>query len=226
MSSVKSGKIHVLQGASRSGKTQRALKLIGDFKRVLIWDVEGQYQAQHRARNQKQLHSILKQLGTKPAIVAYTGSLKDFDFFCQIANWYGRRCGFEGLETLAVFEETADVTNPGKAPEHYGLLLRRILKRGMSIIAITQRQAESDKTAVGNASVMHICRLQKDTDRRAIAKDSGVPLEEIAGLRADQDKGEFDYISVDCGRGQWRKGQLTFPRGKPKFTGSAKWIPL
>tara|TARA_B100000446_G_scaffold185938_3_gene211047 strand:+ start:4173 stop:4862 length:690 start_codon:yes stop_codon:yes gene_type:complete len=223
---VKSGKLYALIGASRSGKTQQALELIKGKKSGLIWDVEEQYECDHRARTQKELVALVQQYGGKRGVIAFTGRLSDFGFFCKAAFIYVKICAHRGVNSFAVFEETADVTNPSKAPDEYGILLRRGLKYGVDIIAITQRPAESDKTAVGNASMVHICRLQLPTDIRYVARMTGVPEKTLNEMRADQDLSKFDFVTVDTGRKQWQRGCLTFPRGRPKFGISTGWTPI
>ena len=118
------------------------------------------------------------------------------------------------------------MTNPGKAPEHYGMILRKALSSGVDIYAITQRPAESDKTAIGNASVVHVCRMQLDRDRKAVARDTGIPLAAIEMLRADKEKGRFDYIHADTGVGKYQTGCLTFSRGRPIFKDNRDLKPL
>ena len=163
----------------------------------------------------------------KPGVIAFTPDrLADFEFFCKAAKTWVKSHYLAGKNSVLIFEETADVTSPGKAPDEYGVILRRYLSYGVDIFAITQRPAESDKTAVGNASVIHVCRLQLARDRKSAANDSGVSLAEIDKLRADQQAGEFDFINIDTGRGVWYSGVLKFVRNKPVFSYSKTSKPL
>ena len=229
---VKSGRLYAAIGASRSGKSQFVMADAKRADRLLVWDVKGdpaEYGAMgcHRARNKPQLIALIKRMAGKPGKIAFTSdNMADFDYFCRCAQAWVRSHYEAGKNCVLVVEETADVTSPGKAPESYGVILRRKLAEGVTIYAITQRPAESDKTAVGNASVVRVCRLQLARDRKAAAADTGLPLEEINALRADQEKGEFDYITVDTGRGVWSRGRLTFPNGKPKFADEKAVFPL
>ncbi len=224
---IKSGKLFALVGRSRSGKTQKALALIQGIPCVLVWDVEEQYEnVTHRATSQGQLVKLVKQCAGKRAVIGFTGNLSDFNFFCKTAFWFVRKCGEMGKKSGVVFEETADVTSPNKAPEHYGIILRRGLKYGCDLFAITQRPAESDKTSVGNASIVHICAIKLPIDRKYMSDMTGVPLERIRGLVADQDNGKFDYLTVDDNSSTYDAGQLTFPNNKPKFTTKERKIPL
>jgi len=224
---VKSGRLTAAIGSSRSGKTQYVASQLKGKNRVLIWDIKGEYPVKYRARNPAQLMQIVKSLAGKPGVIAYTADkLSEFDFFCRVAQSWVKSHYVVGQNCVLIFEETADVTSPGKAPEAYGVILRRYLSYGVDIYAITQRPAESDKTAVGNASIIRICRLQLARDRKSVASDTGLPLSAIEELKADQEKGGFDYLHADTGRGLWSEGQLTFPRGKPKFTRKSEEKPL
>lgn len=222
VSNIKSGKLTAIIGSSRSGKTQYALEQLKAFKYVLIWDIEEQYQCTYRVRNRLDLFNLIckriaKKSPKKAERIAYTGSLNDFNTFCQFAFWWVRKMGDYGKETAIVFEETADVTSPAKAPEHYGILLRRSLKYGVSLFCITQRPAESDKTSIGNASIIHVCRLSLPRDRKFASDATGIDRGLINELRADQDNSRFDYITADMGRGSYSVGYLNFKNKKPVF---------
>lgn len=224
---IKSGRLTAAIGSSRSGKTQYVTNQIKGQNRVLIWDIKGEYPAKYRARSPAQLMKMVKALAGKPGVIAYTANkLSEFNFFCRLAQSWVKSHYVIGKNCVLIFEETADVTSPGKAPEDYGVILRRYLSYGVDIYAITQRPAESDKTAVGNASIIRVCRLQLARDRKSVASDTGLPLSVIESLKADQEKGHFDYLHADTGRGIWLGGCLTFPKGKPKFTNNTAEKPL
>lgn len=228
---VESGRLKALVGSSRSGKSVECQDNIKKFDRQLIWDIKGEYPVQHRAHTRAELANLIKTLKGKPGKIAFTygeniSLEKAFDFFCRVAQSWVKSHYVAGKNCALAFEETADVTNPGKAPDAYGVILRQYLGYGAFIFAITQRPAESDKTAIGNASQVHICRLQRHDDRVSVSKDTGVPLSVIEGLRADQDKKVFDYVRVDTGRGLYKGGKLTFPSNKAKFTDEKEEKPL
>jgi hypothetical protein len=224
---VKSGKLTAAIGSSRSGKTQFVFREIAGQKRLMVWDIKGEYPVQHRARNRAELVRLVKTLAGKPGKIAYTADrLADFAFFCRVAQTWVKSHYLAGQSCALVFEETADVTTPAKAPEEYGIILRRFLSYGVNIYAVTQRPAESDKTAIGNASILHVCRLNLNPDRRSAANNTGLPFQEIDALVADQDAGKFEYLHADTGRRKWHKGTLTFAGGKPKFTRKTAEKPL
>lgn len=82
-----------------------------------------------------------------------------------------------------VAEEIADVTSPGKAPDARGLLVRQGLGWGINIYAITQRPAESDKTVMGNATYFHAHAMSRSKDRKYMAEEMDLPVEQLAALQ-------------------------------------------
>ena len=225
---MRAGKLYAVTGASRSGKSAFTKHRLADYSRVLVWDVKAEYQGvDYRPKTKADLAKCVQGMGGKPGAIAYTpGNLKEFDFFCRAAAPWIKAQYLAGKPCALVIEETADVTTPSKAPAAYGIILRRYLAYGVDIFAITQRPAESDKTSIGNASQVHICRMMLDSDRKSVAANTGIPLDAIAALKADQDSGRFDYISADLGAGKWRAGVLTWPNKRPKFTPKGAAKPL
>ncbi|NRD74075.1 hypothetical protein HQQ94_12680 [Shewanella sp. VB17] len=47
------------------------------------------------------------------------------------------------------------------------------------IFSLTQRPTESDKTAIGNATIFRTGRLKRLDDRKMVAKELDVPLSEL-----------------------------------------------
>lgn len=230
MGNVKSGILTACIGSSRSGKSQytfEQLRTTPHANRLLVWDIKGEYKTQYRARNKAELVRLITHFQGNPATIAYTSdNLSDFDFFCKCAQQFVKGHFAVGSQCVLVFEETADVTTPAKAPPEYGIILRRYLSYGVDIYAITQRPAESDKTAVGNASVLHVCRLNLQPDRKSAANNTGLPAGEIESLVADQERGVFEYLHANTGTRKWHRGELAFRRGKPQFTRKSDEKPL
>ena len=215
---MKAGRLTAAIGASRSGKSAFVMNEIKGRDRVLVWDIKGEYSGFIQCRTKSQLFKAVNAPGNKGRISFIAQSLDDFEYFCRIAAAWVQLNYVAGNKTALVFEETADVTSPGKAPKSYGILLRRFLSYGVDIFAITQRPAESDKTAVGNASIVRVCRLQLARDKKSASGDTGIPYSVIAALKADQDKGQFDFVHADTGAGHYRLGRLSFSTtGKPVF---------
>jgi hypothetical protein len=83
-------------------------------------------------------------------------------------------------------------------------LLRRGLKRGITIYAISQRWAEADKTAVGNASEFVLFRQSSGDDIRYLNRKTRVSESDLAGLQ------QFEFIKVDAVTGETTRGKLKF----------------
>ena len=104
---------------------------------------------------------------------------------------------------VCIAEELADVTNASKAPGNWGILLRRGLKRGITIYAISQRWAEADKTAIGNASEFIVFTSRGD-DVAYISKKTRIPETEIEALIP------LEYIRFDPVTKEKSKKKLRF----------------
>ena len=198
------GRLYVISGASRSGKTAWTRKATAKARRVFAWDPDDQWaalQGFHKITTRKMLIAYMAKPG--PLKIAYVagGDLKaEFDFFCGCAMYAGRYV--EGLEVIA--EELADVTTPSKAPGKWGILLRRGLKRGITIRAISQRWSEADKTAVGNATDFVFFRMSSGDDVRYLSRKTKIEEAEINGLVPLQ------YVHMDALNGNIFRGKLKF----------------
>lgn len=176
------GRLIVIAGASRSGKTAFVKKAVQRARRVFAYDPEDQWSqlpGWSRVTNRRDLLAAAKSPGAaKVAYVAGGDLAAEFDFWAGCVLYAGRY-----VEPLAaIAEELADVTTPSKAPGNWGILLRRGLKRGITIYAISQRWAEADKTAMGNASEFIIFRQATGPDAAYMSRYTRVPAAEIDAL--------------------------------------------
>ncbi len=198
------GKLIVVAGASRSGKTAWVKKQIKGHHRVMAWDPEAQWcelPGFVTVTTKAELVAICQKKGPLKVAFVAGGNLADaFDCWAACVQYAGRYCG----PLVAIAEELADVTTPAKAPGHWGILLRRGLKRGITIYAISQRWAEADKTAMGNASAFVIFRQATGPDAAYMARYTRVPVEEINALPA------LHFVIYDCGEQKSAKSQLRF----------------
>lgn len=185
-------KLVAVAGASGSGKSAWVKRQIARRARVIIWDIDGEYHGIRCTTAGELLHAINT---TKRGTICFTAEPRFFDFWA--------RCAFTWGNCVAVGEELADVTHPGKAPPGWGALVRRGRKRGITVIGISQRPAEADKTLLGNATLIHCGRLRRENDRRVMAAEMGVPLADISGLAP------LEWIESNE-KGQIRKGKLKF----------------
>lgn len=176
------GQLIVISGSSRCGKTAKTMRLVRPFETVFVWDIEAQWCKQKGYKKVTSLVELKKivKAGTrgKYAYVSGGNFKAEFELFCQCVMYYGMFYG----KCAVVAEELADVTTVAKAGDHWGMLVRRGLKRGISIFTISQRWAEADKTAFGNATEYFIFMQSSEDDARYMSKKTGVDLSRISAL--------------------------------------------
>jgi len=198
------GRLVILGGASRSGKTAYARKLAGKASPAFCFDIEDQWGKlpgwQRFTSAQAWAAAALGKSPGRCALVPTGNLAAAFAYFCAVVFAYADRAG----RCTVIAEELADVTTPGKAPAKWGALVRRGLKRGVTIYAISQRWAEADKTALGNASEFVIFRQSSGDDVRYLARKTRVPAAEIDGLKP------LEYVKYDAMTQTHQRGKLTF----------------
>lgn len=198
------GRLVVVAGASRSGKTVHVTRRVNNEPRVFVWDPEDQWARlpnYHRVTRRAELLRAVQRPGSAHLAYVAGGALAvEFDFWCGCVYYAGRYVG----PLVAVAEEVADVTSTAKAPGNWGILLRRGLKRGVTIFAISQRWAEADKTAVGNASEFVLFRMSSGDDIAYMARKTRVPATELEGLKP------LHYVRFDAATGAIERGRLRF----------------
>lgn len=201
------GKLFVISGASRCGKSTKVARMVRSSRRAIAWDPEAQWcelPGWRKVTTRRQLLAAVQARGHMRIAYVSAGDLKaDFDYCCRCAYFAGRY--IEPIDFVG--EELADVTTTSKAPPGWGILVRRGLKRGINIYAISQRWAEADKTAMGNASV-YVIFASRGEDVNYIARKTMLPVTELAELRA------LEYIVFDPVTKEKRKEKLTFRSGK------------
>src|SRR3569623_2110456 len=109
---TRAASIIVVCGSSGSGKSAWVKQRIAKARRVLVWDVDDEYEGFERI--------------TAPAAL-----IEAFDLWARAAFAWGN--------CTAVAEELAGVTTPGKAPPGWHQLVSRGRKRGIEVIGETQR---------------------------------------------------------------------------------------
>lgn len=185
------GLLYVIGGASRSGKTAWTARQVRGAKRAMAWDPEAQWcelPGWRKVSTRADLMKWAQSAGSyRVAFVPGVDLRADFDFWCDAVMFAGR---FRG-PLVAVAEELADVTTPSKAPGAWGILLRRGLKRGITIYAISQRWAEADKTAIGNAS-RYVCFAMRGDDVAYMARKTRIPEADLSRLQA------LEWIEVNA----------------------------
>lgn len=200
------GRLYVIAGASRSGKTAWTKRQAAKRRRIFAYDPEAQWcelPGWRKVTTRAELLAAAQRPGA--ARVAYVpgGDLKqEFDFFCGCVFYSTRYVE----PTDAIAEELADVSTPAKAPGNWGILLRRGLKRGGNIYAISQRWSEADKTAVGNAS-MYVCFSMGGDDIIYMARKTRIPEAELEALKP------LEFVTIDRLTKEIARGKLTFRGG-------------
>lgn len=188
------GRLIVIGGSSRSGKTAYVRRQVerGGLpaaNRVFVWDPDSQW-CQLRGFVTVRSRRAMREAATGkgPRKVAYIPTAARFrgDFMHWADCVLG--AGTEYGPLVAVAEELADVSNAGKAPETWGMLVRRGLKRGITLFAISQRWAEADKTVMGNMSELVMFRQVRLKDAKYLAEETGVEAAAIHGLQ------QLEYI--------------------------------
>lgn len=197
------GKLVVIAGASRSGKTAWTKKATSKERRVFAWDPDNQWaklRGWKKVTNRAELLKLAKKPG--PMKIAYVvgGDIKEeFNF------WAG--CVYNSTKyiepTSAIAEELAAVSTPGKASGKWGELVRQGLKRGGNIFAISQRWQEADKTAVDNATYFVIFRQNGPKAKKYIESITGLNAEEIPSL-------QLEHVVFDPTTGNYFHDKLKF----------------
>jgi hypothetical protein len=175
--------------------------------RLLVWDSVGEWT---RGRVVTPVPGLLElHAAITPCLAkgggfryGYTGpaTRAHFETFCRLA-WVWMR---SAPDSVLVVEELADVTSPGKAPAAWGEIVRKHRHVQGRVYALTQRPAESDKTIVGNAAVIHGGFMAFAEDRAYMARCLDVPLAEVTALR------RLDWIERDMRTGALTRGTLNF----------------
>jgi hypothetical protein len=187
---VTDGQIFAVSGASRCGKTALVKQLAGEHARLLVWDIEDQWDdvCDLECTTREKLLDAVKIAGNKKIRFVASRNLKEsFEFFAACAMLFALRGG----SCAVVAEELADVTSTSKAGDNWGMLVRRGLKRGITIYAISQRWQEADKTALGNSSVIICFRQSTGVDDGYMARASGASIDQVGGLLA------YEYLFCD-----------------------------
>lgn len=197
------GTLNIFSGASRSGKTALCVRLVTQHhKQAFIWDTQGQWagiRGYHKVTLQELAKICLDGRKGRFCYVPKADLKTEFNTFCACVYHYAAHFG----NCAVVAEELADVTTVNKAPSHWGILLRRSLKYGVHIYPISQRWAEADKTAIGNATNFYVFRAVGD-DVSYIAKKTRLPVTELERLQ------KLEYIHFDAVTGKIDKVKKVF----------------
>lgn len=223
---ARDGRLIVVAGKSRSGKTSAALELVtrARSRLVVVWDRKGEWSRVLGAPPLYvlgDLRDAMKacQLQTAPSgVLCYVPGVAAADDFvtwagcCLAWSEVRQRAGLRATLTV-VAEELPDVTPSGRAPGEWGTLLRLGLGYGVDIIAITQAPAESDKTTIRNASEWRVFQLGRAKDRDYVAAETGVDRATIDALTPHR----FIRVDLDTGRASKGTSRPISLKGTPRL---------
>lgn len=184
-------------GGTGTGKTHWMLAQVRARRpaRLLAWDPEGEF-GQFGAVTRKLADLVPMTAGDRWAVVYEppfdrAAAERAFDVFCRIAFMRAE----QGRAPLILVDELATVVKSGSAPAYWTACISRGRKRGLSIIAASQRPASIDKTFWSQATHIRCTALGYEADQRAMAAALGVPVDQVAQLRG------FEAIERDRNRG-------------------------
>jgi len=214
---MRNGDLVLVTGASRSGKSRYVNTNIDKHRAVIVWDPQDEYGkfAPECFSDAQQLRALWSgKVAARRVRVhcPYDGAeLKhQFSLTCMAGLAYRSELKQSG-PVVFVAEELADVTNPGKATQGWGMLQRTGRKRNITTYGITQSPAESDKTIVRNANIVHCCALGRAIDRRYMEKELDLPRDSLNALNFGDKSGDFVHWTRGKGA-QW--GSLNFSTGR------------
>lgn len=206
------GRLYVISGKSRSGKTAWTVRAMKGSRRAFAWDPDAQWcelPGWRKVTKRTELLALCKAPGTVKVAYVAGGDIKaEFQFWAGCVLYSGRYVG----PLDAVAEELARVTNQGKATGKWGELVCQGLKRGISIYAISQRWQDADKTAIENSSEI-VCFASLPRGYAYMAGETGLTVDELKGLKVvkypDGRTKECPFIRVADGE--------VIERGKLRF---------
>lgn len=199
------GKLTVSVGSSRSGKSAFVIQQVKKHKRIVVWNIKdnerdlSNYDERFGFKRVYKKTDLINEIKKNPMgnlrLCYVPNSLKDFEWWSKLAYAWGRI-----KPCTIIAEELADVTTPAKAPQAWGMLVRKSLGYGCNIYAVTQRPAESDKTIMGNASIIHCGRLARHGDRVYMSKEMDIKPQELSILKPLEWVEKYDSGEVKSGK--------------------------
>ena len=192
-----------MTGGSRNGKTTLVSRLTASDARLIVWDYPGRDWPEtcERVIGMSALCNRLLEVGEGPARISYQGEL-DSKHFGKWASLALAWCQYAPVTVVA--EELADVVHPGKAVRGWGELVRGGLAYETTIVGITQRPQETDKSIFGNATDLRIFGIEDSDDAKYIARKTRLPADVIDGLKP------LEYIEKKKASTEFEVKKLSF----------------
>lgn len=206
------GELGVYTGSSRMGKTAALKQKIARHRRVIVWSVKepvdryaDNWPGSIITTSRHELLAAIRTIGKGAGVIVYLpppGDIREeFSFWCRAAFAWGK-----AHPATIVAEELADVSTPAKAPPGWGEICRQALGWGCNVYALTQRPAESDKTAIGNATYIHAHFSARPKDRKYLAEEMGVSVEALTALAP------LEWIESSHSGKRITRGKVSFAR--------------
>lgn len=202
---------YVIVGAPGAGKSSQIIfeRAARRAPREVIFDIEGEASGVivHRLA---ELKAALVAARKGPCSLVYRPGTDDpvllrlrFGVCCELA--------FAAGNLLFIVDEVADVDspNPHEVVPAWATLLRRGRKRGLAVIAGTQRPADVNKKLWSFATRLRVGRLLYGEDRRLLASALNVEVSEVAALI------DMQWIERDVLTGATTRGAMAWQRGRP-----------
>lgn len=201
---MKDGKLIVVTGRTRSGKTLSTRRATAQETRLLVWDPKGKWAELDHCRALYTRQELFELAGAGAAgRFAFIGQDRaTFNFWAEAAYWWGRVAALRGARSVIVAEELSAFTSAGKAPAGWHLLLTQGLEFGLDIWCLVQRPAESDKTCIGNATRLKCFAMTRALDCAYMARELDCDAAEIQALRP------LEFIERDMVSGARTRGKI------------------
>lgn len=188
-------------GASGSGKSHYVKTIVTQYNRAVIWDPDDEYSELKGVFTTSSASKLIELISAGDIRVRFVPRSMDgkylekcFEFVSLAAFVWG--------DCLLVAEEIADVTTPSKALNGWGTVLRRGRKRGVKVVAVSQRPAEADKTIFTQARTIRTGRLDGEGDIKRVADNMRIPSELVGKL------GKLEFFELDRNTGQLKAGKM------------------
>jgi len=189
---VEIGRMVLINGASQSGKTTYAMHRFKNPRCAFVFDIDDQWSRKagyKRIAKISELHRlVVSGVAGRYAFVPPCHDVQlEFEAFCRCVWHYAEYFG----ECVCIVEELAELGGAGKATGTWGSILRRGLKRGITIGALLQSWSEGDKTAMKNASEFVMFRMVTMGDIKYMHERTRVPLQDLTGLKP------YEFVHYD-----------------------------
>lgn len=188
-------------GASGSGKSHYVKTIVTQYNRAVIWDPDDEYSELKGVFTTSSASKLIELISAGDVRVRFVPRSMDGKYlekcfeFVSLAAFVWGAC-------LLVAEEIADVTTPSKALNGWGTVLRRGRKRGVKVVAVSQRPAEADKTIFTQARTIRTGRLDGEGDIKRVADNMRIPSELVGKL------GKLEFFELDRNTGQLKAGKM------------------